>query len=547
MEDVKTFENEDSVINVDENVGGKKFIDFKKFKPYLFEFLFYFATFVVSLITFLVFKPLRVGGEHSGNHEPAKAFIMVVLVVLICVLFLLKQYHKLNRKTIIFMMIIGSFLVRLCYMLYTEGYARQYDTWGAGDDGHFDYANIIYLSGKLPINNNYQFYHPPLNAFIQANFMKFCKVAYEIANKTIYANNEKYYLVVDNEHLYWGCQILSTFYITVITVTACKIFKELGVGGNVGLIGIAFILFFPRFIQLSGQLNNDVLCIMLAILSIYWAIKFYKNNSYLNIILLAVFIGLALMTKLNGAIVCLPIGILMVIVLVKKMLSKDNKQILDIICKYAIFLVVCAPIGLWFQVYAKIRFNQDFGYVFPYLNGELSTKHVPFWNRFFVPYINDVFDKPFANAWEDYNLWDYMIKSSLFGEFSYWGGTSVAMAAVVTHYLFHFSLIVCLVFNYYHKKFELEKLFDLPTLVFSMIILTFLGSQVYFYIKMPYGCTMDFRYVVPLILGYGGIVSVISNNAENTRLKGFKVMSKINSCLAVCLVALMVIFYFTCE
>jgi hypothetical protein len=26
-------------------------------------------------------------------------------------------------------------------------------------------------------------------------------------------------------------------------------------------------------------------------------------------------------------------------------------------------------------------------------------------------------------------------------------------------------------------------------------------SEIYFYIKMPYGCTMDFRYIMPLILG----------------------------------------------
>ena len=26
-------------------------------------------------------------------------------------------------------------------------------------------------------------------------------------------------------------------------------------------------------------------------------------------------------------------------------------------------------------------------------------------------------------------------------------------------------------------------------------------SEIYFYIKMPYGCTMDFRYIMPLIFG----------------------------------------------
>ena len=34
-------------------------------------------------------------------------------------------------------------------------------------------------------------------------------------------------------------------------------------------------------------------------------------------------------------------------------------------------------------------------------------------------------------------------------------------------------------------------------------------SEIYFYAKMPYGCTMDFRYIMPLILGLALAVGTI--------------------------------------
>ena len=36
----------------------------------------------------------------------------------------------------------------------------------------------------------------------------------------------------------------------------------------------------------------------------------------------------------------------------------------------------------------------------------------------------------------------------------------------------------------------------------GVLIISQLLAQLYFNIKMPYGCTMDFRYIVPIILGF---------------------------------------------
>ena len=39
-------------------------------------------------------------------------------------------------------------------------------------------------------------------------------------------------------------------------------------------------------------------------------------------------------------------------------------------------------------------------------------------------------------------------------------------------------------------------------IIAGTLIVSQLLAQLYFNIKMPYGCTMDFRYIVPIILGF---------------------------------------------
>ena len=39
-------------------------------------------------------------------------------------------------------------------------------------------------------------------------------------------------------------------------------------------------------------------------------------------------------------------------------------------------------------------------------------------------------------------------------------------------------------------------------IIAATLIVTQLVAQLYFNIKMPYGCTMDFRYIIPIVIGF---------------------------------------------
>lgn len=517
---------------------------FQKFKPYIFETLFYFGVFIFSVICYIIFTPIFGGNEFVGRGEFAKALSVFLLVALGLLTFLLYKNKKLTSEVLIFIIILASFVIRLGYVLYTEGVARQYDTWG--DVGHFGYAKTLFETGKMPTTNDYQFYHPPLNALIQSQFMKIFEDIFSFVNSHMRWLTFNKGLELSPESYYSACQTLSVTYITMITVICAKIIRRLKIGGRGGVIANCFIALFPRLVQFSGQLNNDVICLLFSILSLYLSIKFCQNQSWVNIIFLAVSIGLAMMSKLNGALICLPIALLFVILFINRIKTKNTNQIFDLVGKYIVFLFICAPIGLWFQVYAKIRFDQNLGYVFPYLNQNLSTAHTNMLQRFFLPSPSVIFQKPFANAWEDYNLIDYMIKSSMFGEFSYWNGTAFACISVIINYLFQIFFVISLFFWFFHRYFEKKQIFDLSTISMLSVLVTFIVAQFYFYIKMPYGCTMDFRYVVTLIVPYGAMTGIMVNDAKTTRLVGFKSITDILSFFSAALVICASIFYLVC-
>lgn len=523
-----------------------------KIRPIILEACLYLFVFLFSLICYIIFVPLvdgieKIGGGNSylGEGIIAKLFCAVLLIALLTVFFIFLIKRKVNRKFIIFTFILGSFIIRLCYVLYSvnkskSGGDRQYDTWGSCT--HFRYAETIFLTGSLPNNNEYQFYHPPLNAIIQAGFMGLFKDLFNFINNNCIWITSNRGLIANNESYYHACEILSITYVTVITVTASKIFRELKLNGVGGIIANFFVIFFPRLIQFSGQLNNDVLCLMFSVLAIYYAIKLYKNCNWINTVLLALMIGLGMMTKLNGAVIAIPIAVLMIILFIKQI---KEKKAVGVIIKYAVFIAICAPLGLWFSVYAKVRFNQEFGYVFSNLNKGLSTADVPIYKRFSLPTLKIIFKNPFARSWDDYNFIDYMTKSSMFGEFLFDNAVVLAYLSVMLNYAFQLAFITGFVYWIVNRVKNKEKVFELPFITFLSILVSLIVMQIYFYIKMPYGCTMDFRYVTSLIVAYGGMSGLIVNESRGTTaIKGYKTVGYILGFCTVLLILTTTLFYY---
>ncbi len=485
----------------------------EKILPVWKEASLYAAAFLAALVCFLVFKPYY---EIDGTHAiAAQSFAALLLGG--CVLWgaYLKLSGKLTPARLTAIFLFAGFVLRLSYLLSTPASMRQHDTYTPRGDGHEGYAWTLFSTGKLPAINDYQFYHPPLNAFLQAGFMRFMSGLSQslgiapdafLAGKPAYIEAERYFL-------YSSCQILSLLYSFAVCVVSLKILKILGVKGSAYAALSAFLIFYPRGIHFAASLNNDAVAYLCSMLALFFVLKWWKKGKkWQELLLCGASTGLGMMAKLSAATICLPIAGVFVYEFIRAAAKREGAlPLTKIIGQYAAFLAVCAPVGLWFQVYAYARFDQPFGFVFSNLNHKLYTGDRSLFERFspIVFDANEYFGSLWCRTFEfNYNLFHFALRSSIFGEQSYARGDGFALSAVVFAYLSVIFLLISFVrAAYLFFKRDLKKkdertrehkrnLFFVFLLVFSQVF-----SEIYFYAKMPYGCTMDFRYIMPLILG----------------------------------------------
>ena len=473
-------------------VSELPFIKDKEKYKWLYETLVILGMFLFSIIAYIYLSPLQ---NFHRNGVVAQAFAWFFILVFVILGVILKIRGKLTRNRLILLLFVVAYFVRLGYMLYTPYNCRQYDTVTNNMDGHEAYAWIIYNTGELPTRNVYQFYHPPLNASLQALWMMVMKPLLGLRN---IVSSETIYDINSMHVLYQTTQILALLWMTLTTYFGVKIIKFFKFARESEILAVLFMIFFPRFVQLSAQENNDSLCVMLSFMAIYFTILWVHSKSWLHIIVIAFAIGLAMNTKISGATIAIPVAVFFVLEFIKAIKTKEH--LVKIIIQFCVFILICAPIGLWFSIYAGIRFHQPLVYVFNNLNPELSTAQYNVFERFINPFdINGLFGSLYCRAFEDYNLFAYVVKCSIFGEFSYWQGEGFAVSAVIFNYIFIIFSIVMFVFYMTHSKGERKEEKILVIANFATQVISF----IYFNISMPYGCTMDFRYIVPIIISFG--------------------------------------------
>lgn len=534
----------------------------------LLEGVLYLSVFLLTALLFFILKPFI-----DVYHVGAIARGLIALTLGGCGVFIayMGMTKRLKARHIAIIILVIGYAIRVGYMLYTPAATRQHDMYSKNHNGHEAYAWTIFETGKLPTHNEYQFYHPPLNAMIQATFMHIVEGFTSIFGGTWFPDAFIYgkpNYIADNQRyfLYSSCQILSVLYSFITAVTLMKILKMFSFSQKTYLFLSAFVVLFPRHIQFAAMLNNDALSYMLAVLALFFALRWWKGNkSLVYILLCGLAVGLGMMAKLSSATVCIPIAGIFIYEFIATLRKKqDALPFWKMVCQYALFLCICAPIGLWFQVYASIRFDQSLGFVFSKLNKKLYTGDHSVWGRFGITFdLNEYFAalycRPFDSATVpgNYNLINYLIKSSIFGEFHYTQGEGFGAVALVFAYMgmvfLAIGVVWCVVLWWKQRKNE-EGIFykNAPVsskdlLFIGLLVASQILSEIYFYIQMPYGCTMDFRYIMPLILGLALSVGVVHKTlvtAGGARAYKFSVMLSV---LVGGLIVSSTLFYCVCR
>ena len=559
-----------------------------KHKRLLIDIVVLTGIFFYLFFSSFIFKPLFFVddvGFGSTNGVIPRVYIYLCLLGVIGVGVFLKIKNHLSVETVLFLIFLIGVIMQLNYMLITPYNYRQHDVFSYNLAGHQGYALTIYKTGALPtqVDENgyldYQFYHPPFNAFMQSLMMNFAKPFMRFVNfitgtnyydvqimdtftmdkfeqATLYLNNRNnnpayntaadvaaweaaYNYARPVNLLYQTSEILATFYMNVAIYFAIRTAYRLKVENKYKVIGAVFVSLFPALMILAGQENNDPLCIMNCFIVIYYTVCWYENRSYFSAIMIGLFTGLAMFAKLSGALIIIPAIVMFAYALILSIIKKESFK--HILIQGAIIGVIAAPLGLWFHIYAKVKFNQPFGFVFANLNSNLYTGDHNFFERFINIFdFADMSTALWGNTFVNYNLPNFLIKSALFGEYSFMCADAFGFLALIFNYLFVYtSLALMIIYFIYSKKEHLE-----IKIIGGMIVFTQLLAQLYFNIKMPYGCTMDFRYIVPIILGFM-VLDVLAFDKFNKEKSWRKYLSTAVLVLGALLIGSISLFYLT--
>ncbi len=411
--------------------------------------------------------------------------IVIGIIVVISNINILNEYEKnkkINFNKLILAIGIIGIVLRSVYILYTPLTERQHDL--EANVGHLAYIETIYNTGKLPEHNKWQFYQQPLHHIISAGWLKINSI-----------------FGVDLKTSEEGIQILTAIYSSIIMVIAYCILKELKISDKLKVLVMAVIAVHPTFIILSGSINNDILMWMFTFLDLLYLIKWNKNSSMKNTVILAFITALIALTKISGTIIAIPILYIFINKFFKDYFKeKDKKVIKNYIVKFAIFGFISLGLGLLFSIRNMILFRQSIFYV-PQAGMAIYCGDRSLFERF------DILSKEWINIfcypYTDCNIFAYLVKSSLFGEYALYGnndGNVIALLLLIVNILIIIKSIISLIKLSGKNNSEEIKM---------IIIFYFVEIFMYLYsnLTMPFGCTMDFRYIVPTV--FFGMIFIV--------------------------------------
>ncbi|MDO4515517.1 MAG: glycosyltransferase family 39 protein [Bacillota bacterium] len=397
-----------------------------------------------------------------------------VLIMVGAAVWIMLTHPELDRSEIfLWLILVLGILMRVGYMLYTPAYVRGHDLGKCSLDSNGHVAYILHLlQGELPPNNSYQFYHPPLFHALSAIAMA--------CYRALSGFSDPGQLLEAAKTVSCAASIVTLFY-------ARNLCRQLRLSDEATLIAVSLAAFLPNHYLLAGRVNNDSLAVMFMTAILYYTLRWYKRQEWGALVKLALCFGLGMMTKISVGVFALVTGCVMILVLYRRLREKNG---LPIIRQFVVFGLIAFPLGLWYPIRNLILFQQPFNYVLRISEeSEVYCGGYSLWERFGLIKNFEIYDHPF----EDYNVWSYLLKGSLFGEFSFNMGKVIpGLLILINLLLILLSLAAMALVLIRHRTAQWTVL-----ICFWLVLM---GSYINFNIQYPFGCTMDFRYVVPTAL-----------------------------------------------
>ena len=400
---------------------------------------------------------------------------------------------KITGTEIIYLISFLTFLFRAMYALYNpiSNISRQHDTIAfTNGGGHLGYIWHIWSYGKIPDvdpRTLWEFYQPPLYYVICGYWVK----AYTFLNVPILEAAE-------------NIQLFSLFCVTGTGIILDEIICILSIdksrknycNNRVRFFGVLIYSLCPLFTYLGGSVNNDSILLFTSILSFYLLLKWFNKPSFKNIILLAISVGMTVMSKNSGALIASGI---MVLFIAKLIQEKKGSYLIH----FLVFGMISLPLGLWWNIRNIIKFHMPFLYFNP--ADKNSIQYIPQFTlaeRAFdiKNQLNHLHIEIFNTSDSvDHNIFITTLKSIAFTCSSEVNLSVITWTlGCILFILILLGLMVGLIFGIkglWNSKLKIE-----IRLAILAIIVSYLLFYIRFIITEPFVHTMHARYIMPAML-----------------------------------------------
>ncbi len=295
----------------------------------------------------------------------------------------------------------------------------------------------------------------------------------------------------------------STFFMSAVLLIAYQTLKQLTDKAFTINTALAFLAFTPSFVFLAGQINNDPLNYFLAVLAMYYGVRYWYSNKSYHFFLALLFAVLVFLTKVSSGLISI---FLFGILLYKYFLSSQNSDKERITVHMKIFAVVILFfLGLSFlRVY--LPSTHEFFFVDSGVFSGQAIKRADvsyFFSFHIIDLISEgqayVYDKVFEALKQSYFTWQYA--TMLLGEYNY---KRVMDNLMINKMVYATSMIYVtgfLAFIYYFKSMPfIVKMFAFMIAVNQILIMNFVMNY-------PSACNADFRYNSPTIMMWGSVAA----------------------------------------
>lgn len=397
-----------------------------------------------------------------------------------------KRFSAGNGETI-WLLLLGGWM-RFCYVLCTSVTQRQHDVGDfVGNKGHAGYILYLYQHGHLPdfdVREVWQYYHPPLHHIrcaIWLHVWEFLGVAHDAACESL--------------------QMLTLCDSWIALLLMAWLFRYFHLHGRAFLTALALVALHPTFFLLAGSVNNDMLSVLFFLGTLVAGLSWYRKPCLWRMVAAALCMGLGMMTKLSVWMAAVPLAVLF-LARFCQMQKGGHRRLVG---QAALFLVLCAPLALWWEVRNAVKFGVPIAYVpeLP-LDSEQYVGNIAPWKRLldfswkqfyhvgmqFVWYGGDYFEwNPTIGLWKT-AVFDELVTDVFYPQ--------IHVPAIV---LFWSSVLLSLagtaaVLRFLGTPAKAQRWQRLALLLLGMGL--FLNYLI-FCLVYPHTCTQNIRYVVPLI------------------------------------------------